>query len=80
MVDEIGVVFQPSLNSQHIPGLAVDISIKWTGTIPVRAAGGAAVALSAPNDGSNPNLHRVGASYGVIKLLSDPPHWSIDGH
>jgi hypothetical protein len=28
----------------------------------------------------NPVLHKIGASYGVIKLLSDPPHWSSDGH
>jgi hypothetical protein len=26
------------------------------------------------------NLHAVGASYGVHKLASDPPHWSTDGH
>jgi len=29
--------------------------------------------------GSNPVLHTVGAYYGVFKLLSDPPHWSVDG-
>ena len=80
MVDEIGVVFQPSLFSQHIPGLAVDLTITWSGAISVKDAAGAAVALSSPNDGSNPALHKVGASYGVIKLPSDPPHWSVDGH
>jgi uncharacterized Zn-binding protein involved in type VI secretion len=26
------------------------------------------------------DLHAVGASYGVHKLVSDPPHWSDDGH
>ncbi|MDB5964086.1 MAG: hypothetical protein JWQ72_586 [Polaromonas sp.] len=25
-------------------------------------------------------LHGVGASYGVFKLVSDPPHWSDNGH
>jgi len=25
-------------------------------------------------------LQEVGAGYGVIKLKSDPPHWSSDGH
>jgi hypothetical protein len=26
------------------------------------------------------DLHALGATYGVIKLVSDPPHWSDDGH
>ncbi len=80
MVDEIGVVFQPSLFSQHIPGLAVDLTITWSGAITVKDATGAAVTLSSPSDGSNPALHKLGASYGVIKLPTDPPHWSVDGH
>ena len=25
-------------------------------------------------------LNAVGATYGVNKLVSDPPHWSDDGH
>lgn len=29
---------------------------------------------------SQSSLHAVGATYGVYKLLSDPPHWSDDGH
>ncbi len=28
---------------------------------------------------NNSDLYSVGASYGVIKLISDPPHWSDDG-
>jgi len=24
-------------------------------------------------------LIKVGASYGVYKLLGDPPHWSVNG-
>jgi len=26
------------------------------------------------------DLHAVGASYGARKLVSDPPHWSDNGH
>jgi hypothetical protein len=33
-----------------------------------------------PRDGSNPELIKVGATFGVMKLVSDPPHWSDDGH
>ncbi|WP_205832899.1 peptidoglycan-binding domain-containing protein [Azohydromonas caseinilytica] len=80
MVDLFELVFQPSLTSRHIQGLAIDMSIRWPGTITVKTAAGAAVALSSPRDGSNTALHKVGAGYGVIKLLSDPPHWSSDGH
>jgi hypothetical protein len=28
----------------------------------------------------NTALHGVGESYGLIKLTSDAPHWSVDGH
>jgi len=28
----------------------------------------------------NTALHGVGAGYGVHKIVSDPPHWSDDGH
>jgi hypothetical protein len=35
---------------------------------------------SAPRNGGNASLQQVGQSYGVIKLVSDPPHWSTDGH
>lgn len=80
MVDLFEIVFQPTLTSLHITGLALDMTISWPGTITIRDGAGKAVALSSPRDGSNPALHKVGASYGVIKLLSDPPHWSVDGH
>ena len=29
---------------------------------------------------ANPALIEAGKSFGVIKLVSDPPHWSDDGH
>jgi hypothetical protein len=80
MVDLFDIVFQPSLASRHIPGLAIDMTISWSGTIKVRNASGKDVALSTPVDDTNTTLHGIGASYGVRKLLSDPPHWSDNGH
>jgi len=80
MVGLFGIVFQPSLTSRHILGLAIDMSITWAGTIKVRNAAGKDVALSTPADDNNTDLHAVGASYGVLKLLTDPPHWSDNGH
>jgi len=80
MVDRFGIAFRPSLASRHIPGLAVDMTITWNGTLQVRNATGQTVAVPQPANHSNPVLHGVGASYGVIKLLTDPPHWSDNGH
>lgn len=80
MVDLFAIVFQPSLTSRHILGLAVDMTISWDGSIKVRDASGKDVTLSVPTNDANTTLHAVGASYGVQKLLSDPPHWSDNGH
>ena len=80
MVDLFGIVFQPSLTSRHIRGVAIDMTIDWAGTIRVANAAGNVISLSSPSDGTNTHLHGVGASYGVFKLVSDPPHWSDNGH
>lgn len=81
MVDLFGIAFQPSLTSLHIEGRAIDMTIGWNGTMQVRDQSGARRTIGAPRSGdANRDLHAVGASYGVIKLLSDPPHWSDNGH
>ena len=81
MVDLFGIAFQPSLTSRHIEGRAIDMTIGWTGTIQLRDRTGAVRTLGAPRSGdTNKDLHAIGATYGVRKLVSDPPHWSDDGH
>ena len=80
MVDLFNVVYQPSLNSRHIAGLAIDMDIGWGGQPKVRDATGKDVALGAPQDGTNMMLHQVGKSYGVVKNVADRPHWSDNGH
>lgn len=81
MVDLFAIAFQPSLTSLHIQGRAVDMTIKWTGTLRVQDAHGAEAAIGAPRTGeTNTRLHALGATYKVIKLVSDPPHWSDNGH
>lgn len=81
MVKAYGIVFKPALTSRHIEGLAIDMDIKWWGDLTIPWSDGRNhVIVSAPRGGANTDLHAVGASYGVIKLVSDPPHWSIDGH
>jgi hypothetical protein len=80
MVGLFDIVYRPSLTSRHISGTAIDMTISWTGTLKIKNKAGTVVSIDAPRDGSNPKLHTVGKSYGVVKLLSDPPHWSVDGH
>lgn len=81
MVDLFGIAFKPSLTSLHIEGRAIDMTIGWTGTIQVKDKTGRPRAVAAPRSGdTNRDLHAIGATYGVIKLLSDPPHWSDNGH
>lgn len=81
MVDLFGIAYEPSLTSNHIAGTAVDMTIGWNGTLRIRDKAGKTVEIGAPRTGdANKDLHKVGASYGVRKLLSDPPHWSADGH
>ncbi|MBN8812700.1 MULTISPECIES: hypothetical protein [unclassified Sphingomonas] len=80
MCDLFQIAFEPSLTSRHIEGRAIDMTIGWNGTIKVRDKQGKPREIAAPRSGdTNPDLHRVGATYGVIKLVSDPPHWSDDG-
>ncbi len=81
MTRAFDVVYQPALKSRHTEGLAVDMEISWSGTLKVSAADGKEVTIdSSPRSGANKQLQAVGAGYGVIKLKSDPPHWSSDGH
>ncbi len=80
MVDLFDIAFEPSLTSRHIEGRAIDMTIGWIGTLEIKDKAGKLHRLGAPRSGdANTELHQVGASYGVIKLLSDPPHWSEDG-
>jgi hypothetical protein len=74
----------PALASRHIDGLAVDMAIAWAGNLTIASRAGAPVTVaSLPRNGMNPDLHAVGATYGVIKFVggaADVPHWSSDGH
>lgn len=73
----------PSLKSRHTVGCAIDMTISWAGDLLIRDAFGNLVKIDRlPRTGMNPQLHRVGASYGVIKYDRsgrDEPHWSDTG-
>lgn len=81
MVQQYGLEVQPALDSHHCHRRAIDMNIGWSGTLTILdfEARERHIA-SPPRDGTNRELAQVGASFGVYKLASDPPHWSDDGH
>lgn len=77
MVQAYQIVYPAALVSNHTRRLAVDMDIGWRGTMAIVRKGGAVISV----DSRHPEqLWPVGASYGVIKLPTDKPHWSADGH
>ena len=81
MVAAFELQYLPSLTSRHIERRAIDMTITWNVRLGIRDFdGNVHYILTAPHDGTNPELVKVGATFGVIKLLSDRPHWSDDGH
>ncbi len=82
MVNGYGIAYAPALQSRHTQRRAIDMNISWTGDLAIAGASGNDVTITTtPRTGAgNTALHGVGAGYGVHKLVSDPPHWSDDGH
>lgn len=82
MVNAYGIQFPPALQSRHTQGRAIDMAIAWNGYLAIQAAaGGGQTITTLPRTGAgNVALRGVGAGYGVVKLVVDPPHWSDDGH
>lgn len=81
MMNLFGMAHIAALQGLHIEGHAIDMNISWPGSLPIKDATGKIHAIGAPRNGKdNAALHAVGATYGVRKLVSDPPHWSINGH
>jgi hypothetical protein len=70
------------LQSRHTEGLAIDMTINWTGDLTITGADGKEVTIdSTPRTGDgNTDLQKVGSGFGVQKLTTDAPHWSDDGH
>lgn len=52
------------------------------GPLKIADASGKIVTINTtPRTGAdNKQLHAVGKTYGVIKLVADHPHWSDNGH
>lgn len=75
MVNGYGMAHSAVLVSRHTEKRAIDMTISGVVGKSVNDASGKAVAIKSLKD-----LNPVGKSYGVIKLVSDAPHWSDDGH
>ena len=76
-----GIAHRPSLTSLHIFGKAIDMSVEWDGALKIKQKNGSKKTIgSLPRTGLNHELWAVGATYGVLKLPSDQPHWSSTGH
>lgn len=87
MIDGFGLAVPPNsteapaLNSNHIAGKAIDMDITWKDTIKIKKKDGTEESVEFMDDvNKNTKLHSVGESYGVKKLKTDAPHWSVDGH
>jgi len=80
MVEGYALKVEPSLTTLHTQRRAIDMSIEWTGDLTITDFNGQRHTItSTPRSGMNPDLIAIGATFGVIKLLSDPPHWSDNG-
>ena len=81
MVHGYDIAHRPSLTSLHIFGKAIDMSVEWDGALKIKQKNGSKKTIgSLPRTGLNHELWAVGATYGVLKLASDAPHWSSTGH
>lgn len=78
-----GLGVAPALRSRHMLGFGIDMNLQWSGAPSVVDAEDNTVIIDTlPRSGLNQKLHRVGATYGVIKYNRsgrDDPHWSDNG-
>lgn len=81
MMAGYGIAFPAALVSRHTQRRAIDMTIGWKGVLRITDVDGRRHMIEGgPRNGSNPQLIAVGAGFGVMKLVKDPPHWSDDGH
>ena len=80
MVKAYQIAFEPSLTSLHITGRPSTWTSRGRASLQIADKSGPR-ARSQPAAGRH--QHRPGQGgrdLGVFKLVSDPPHWSINGH
>lgn len=75
MAQGYGIAYPPAYPTHHSDKLAIDMTITNVIKKTINDALGNAVEIKNDKD-----LHKVGVTYGVIKLVVDAPHWSDNGH
>ncbi|WP_343353047.1 hypothetical protein V3I05_06710 [Helicobacter mastomyrinus] len=82
MVKAYGIAYPASLTSHHVRGNAIDITITWQSSFTIKDKTGKEYIIDIPRNGAtNPELRKVGKTYGVKRTLEkDPPHWSLEGN
>lgn len=80
MVSLFGIRSEPKLESLHALGKALDMTVTWNQPITIKDALGREVKIAGPSNGASSRpLHKVGATYGVIKQAGDASLWSVNG-
>lgn len=75
MANGYAIVYPPALTSRHTEKTAIDMTVTGIVGQKIKDASGKEVEIKKLSD-----LNAVGTTYTVHKLVSDPPHWSDDGH
>lgn len=80
MVEGYEMAHEAVLESRHTQRLAIDMKIHIPDGAIVMDAQGKPHVFHGAGDGPDSRTVAIGRTFGVIKLASDPPHWSVDGH
>lgn len=80
MVAAYGIVFPASLTSNHIKRLAIDWKVRIANGATIRDAQGHPFSFSGAADQTDKRFHAIARTFGVLPLVTDPVHFSIDGH
>jgi len=80
MMQGYGISYPAALVSRHTQRRAIDMTIWIPPGAHIKARDGSVVIFQQACTGTDPRVAAIGKTYGVIKLASDPPHWSDDGH
>lgn len=79
MVRAFALTAPPPPTSRLAGRRAMEMTITWDGNLKIEDANGQIKTLGAPQSNNNPGLIEVAATYGVIKVATEPPCWSEDG-
>jgi len=80
MREAYDIAFPAALISRHTQRRAVDMTIKVLSGAIIKDAQGVPYAFHGSADGMDARVIAIGKTFGCLKLFSDPPHWSDDGH